>query len=64
MVFRDKLVNQDLKETEVYLLYWLKTKYIKIVLGGTAPGFWGEVGLPGARGRPGGKYFLTSFVLI
>lgn len=26
--------------------------------GGTAPGFWGAVGLPGARGRPGGKIYL------
>jgi len=30
---------------------------MKIVLGGTAPGYWGAVGVPGARGRPGGKYF-------
>jgi hypothetical protein len=56
MVFLDKLVYQDLKEKEVHLLYLFTNKNIKIVLGGTAPGFWGNVGLPGARGQPGGKY--------
>jgi len=30
---------------------------MKIVLGGTAPGFWGTPGVPGPRGRSGGKYF-------
>ena len=30
---------------------------LKIVLGGTAPGLWGETGVPGTRGRPGGKFY-------
>jgi hypothetical protein len=57
MVFRDKLVYQDLKEIEVHSLYFFKNKYTQIIVGGTAPGFWGDVGLPGTRGRPGGKNF-------
>ncbi len=56
MVFLDQLVFKDLKEKEVYSLYLFKNQYIKFVLGGTAPGFWGAVGVPGMRGRPGGKY--------
>ncbi len=64
MVFLDKLVYQDLKEIEVYCLDLFTDKYIKIILGGTAPGFWGEVGVPGQRGRPGGKFFKNNLYLI
>ena len=31
------------------------SKYIQIVLGGTTAAYNGDVGLPGIRGRPGGK---------
>lgn len=54
-VFLDKLVFKDLRENEVCPLHFYTNRYIKISLGGTAPGFWGDVGLPGARGRAGGK---------
>ncbi len=29
---------------------------MKFALGGTAPGLWGDTGVPGIRGRPGGKH--------
>jgi hypothetical protein len=57
MVFQDKQVHKDLKEKEVYLLFLFKTIIHKIILGGSVPSLWGDVGLPGARGRPGGKYY-------
>ena len=55
MAFLDKLVYRDLRENEVCPLRFYTNRYIKLSLGGTAPGFWGDVGLPGARGRAGGK---------
>ena len=63
MVFRDKLVCKDLKgERGKFLskIYLIIDQYIKFILGGTAPGFWGAVGVPGARGRPGGKLLLLK----
>ncbi len=42
-------------ERGIYWLDLLENKSIIFLLGGTAPGYWGNVGLPGARGRAGGK---------
>ncbi len=56
MAFRVNLVCKDRKEKEVNLLDLFKNQYIKFIPGGTEPGLWGTVGLPGARGRPGSKY--------
>ncbi len=33
------------------------------VLGGAGPGFFGETGVPGIRGRPGGRQFRSNFYL-
>ena len=56
MVSLDKLVYKDLEENEVCSLWLYPKRYIRIILGGTEPGLYGAVGLPGARGRAGGKF--------
>lgn len=51
-------------ERGTFTVYAILNKYTtitKIVLGGTAPGLWGGVGLPGAPGRAGGKDYLFFF---
>lgn len=42
-------------ERGMFMMLLQKFINIDMSLGGTAPGFWGDVGLPGARGRAGGK---------
>ena len=61
MVFLAKLVYKDLEENEVCSPRLCSKRYIPIILGGTAPGLYGGVGLPGARGRAGGK-FLPNII--
>ena len=39
-------------------------KNMIIVLGGTAPGFWGTPGVPGTRGRPGGEYLDKNISIL
>ncbi len=56
MVLRVKLVFRDLKENEVGLLHVFENQRMNIFLGGTAPGFWGERGVPGTPGRSGGEH--------
>ena len=53
-------------ERGIFDYIYLKIKYMTIVLGGTAPGYWGETGVPGIRGRSGGKYLdkNCSFIYL
>jgi len=50
-------------ERGIYWLDLLTKKSIIFLLGGTAPGFWGAVGVPGTRGRPGGNLLRNDVYL-